>query len=309
MLKHLPHFVAAAEAGGFQAAAERLHIVQSALSRRISELESELGVQLFERRHQGVRLTQAGEMLLKDARRLLHDVERVRRGIQLFDRGENAVLHVGFNSSSLLQAPIVNALQVMRQQHPGIALKLMPMLSEAQFPALAAGTIDVGLAYDIGSGNAAFERRDLLEDELVLALPDSHRLASEPVITLRLLESEDLIGAESGRAACMAELVLDQFAAAGIVPRIAMEAGSTESLLSLVSAGIGLGFVNRSQRGREPPNVLLRSVVDFHVPMPLRVVWMSGNPSPALLRFVEVVTQAVGTHASKNQGPAPKLIV
>ena len=247
MLKHLPHFVAAAEAGGFQAAAERLHIVQSALSRRIAELELELGVQLFERRHQGVRLTPAGEMLLKDARRLLADVERVRRSIQLFDRGENAVLHVGFNSSSLLQAPVVNALQVMRQRHSGIVLKLTPMLSDMQFPALADGTINVGLAYDMG-GNAAFERRDLLEDELVLALPDTHRLASEPVLTLRLLENEDLIGAESGRAVQMAKLISEQFAAAGVLPRITLEAGSTESMLSLVAAGIGLGFVNRSQR-------------------------------------------------------------
>ena len=292
MLKHLPHFVAAAEEGGFQAAADRLHMVQSALSRRIAELESELGVRLFDRLHQGVRLTPAGRVLLNDARGLLREVERIRRNTQLFDLGEMATLHVGFNSGSLLQASIVDALQIMRQRHPGIVLKLMPMLSEAQFAALDHGTIDVGLAYDLG-GNSGFERRDLLEDALILALPDSHRLAHEPVLTLRLFEQEDFIWSERSHASRMADLIMAQFTAADVTPRIAMEAGSTESMLSLVSAGVGLGFVNRSQRGREPRNVLLRSVADFHVPMPLRVIWMPGNVSPALERFVDVVSTTV----------------
>jgi DNA-binding transcriptional LysR family regulator len=289
MLKNLPYFVAAAEEGSFQSAASRLNIVPSAFSRRISDLESELGVRLFERLHQGVRLTPAGEQLLVDAVEILARIDQVRRSIKLFNQTERVTLRVGFNSGSMLQPAVVKSLQQFKEQFPRVDLALFPMLSEEQHAALLQGNIDAGFAYDYGD-TAGLEMLELVSDELVLAINENNELAAEPVLTLEKTRPHPFIWSNRRHAPALADLIMSKFQASGVTPKIAMEIGSTESLLSLVSAGLGIGLVNRSQHERKPDNVVLRSVADFQLPLPLKLMWSRGNRAPVLLSFVNQVS-------------------
>jgi DNA-binding transcriptional LysR family regulator len=288
LLKNLQHFVVAAELGSFHKAADRLAIVQSALSRRIGELEAHLGGRLFEREPTGVRLTLAGAALLEDASRILREVDLAIRRFDLIDSGQVSLLRVGFNGAAMMFAPVPDGLQRFRSDNPTVELRLTPMLSEQAFQALATGNIDLGIAYELGYPHS-LKSRQLVLDDLALALPEHHPLASKNDLSVEDLDGADFIGMDLAQSGLMAEKVAQALHAKGFTIRVLMETGSTEATLSLVAAGLGIAFVNRSQAGRHPPNVLIRNVDGFSVPLPLKLFWREEIETPVLLRFVETL--------------------
>lgn len=290
LLKNLQHFVVAAELGSFHKAADRLAIVQSALSRRIGDLEAQLGGRLFEREPTGVRLTLAGEALLEDASRILREVDLAIRRFDLIDSGQVSLLRVGFNGAAMMFAPIPDALQRFRSTSPTVELRLTPMLSEQAFQALAAGSIDLGIAYELGYPHS-LNSRQLILDDLALALPEHHPLASKNGLSVEDIDGADFIGMDLAQSGLMAQKVAQALHAKGISIRVLMETGSTEATLSLVAAGLGIAFVNRSQAGRHPPNVVLRDVEGFTVPLPLKLFWRAEIETPVLLGFVDTLAE------------------
>lgn len=288
LLKNLQHFVVAAELGSFHKAADRLAIVQSALSRRICELEAHLGGRLFERQPTGVQLTLAGAALLEDTSRILREIDLAIRRFDLIDSGQVSLLRVGFNGAAMMFAPIPDGLQQFRSTNPTVELRLTPMLSEQAFEALAAGNIDLGIAYELGYPHS-LKSRQLVLDDLALALPEHHPLAGKNDISVKDLDGTDFIGMDLAQSGLMAEKVAQSLQASGITIRVLMETGSTEATLSLVAAGLGIAFVNRSQAGRHPPNVVIRDVTGFSVPLPLKLFWREEIETPMLLRFVETL--------------------
>lgn len=288
LLKNLQHFVVAAELGSFHKAADRLAIVQSALSRRIGDLEAQLGGKLFEREPTGVRLTVAGEALLEDASRILREVDLAIRRFDLIDSGQVSLLRVGFNSASMMFAPIPEGLQRFRSDNATVELRLTPMLSEQAFQALAAGAIDLGIAYELGYPHS-LKSRQLVLDDLALALPEHHRLAGTDKLSIDDLDGAAFIGMDLAQSGLMAQMVAQALEAQGISVNVVMETGSTEATLSLVAAGLGIAFVNRSQAGRHPPNVVIRDVQGFSVPLPLKLFWREEIETPVLLRFADTL--------------------
>ncbi|GAA2833591.1 DNA-binding transcriptional LysR family regulator [Aminobacter aminovorans] len=288
LLKNLQHFVVAAELGSFHRAADRLAIVQSALSRRIGELEAQLGGRLFERQPTGVRLTLAGAALLEDASRILREVDLAIRRFDLIDGGQMSLLRVGFNGAAMMFAPIPDGLQTFRIANPTVEVRLTPMLSEQAFQALAAGSIDLGLAYELGYPHM-LKSRQLVLDDLALALPEHHPLAAKAELAVEHLDGADFIGMDLAQSGLMAEKVAQALQSSGVAIRVLMETGSTEATLSLVAAGLGIAFVNRSQAGRHPPNVVIRDVAGFSVPLSLKLFWRAEIETPVLLRFVETL--------------------
>lgn len=292
-LKNIRHFVAAAEAGSFHKAADNLGIVQSALSRRVGELEEELGGRLFERLPSGVVLTEGGRSFFEDARRMLNDLDRAIQRFELIEDGSVIVLRVGINGAAMMHAALAQGLHEFRSAYPKVEVRLTPLLSEAQFPALAAGGIDVGVAYDLGQTHMMSVRR-LTIDHLTLAIPSWHFLATKPELVIGDLHGVDFIGMERASSGLMADLAAKQMRAAGVSVHTLMEAGSTEAALSLVAGGLGVAFINNSQRGREPPGVVLRDVEGFFVPLPLCLCWHPGTKTAVLKDFLGIISTAFG---------------
>lgn len=290
LLKNLQHFVVAAELGSFHKAADRLAIVQSALSRRIGELEAHLGGKLFEREPSGVRLTKAGEALLQDAGRILREIDLAIRRFELINSGQVSLLRIGFNGAAMMHAPIPAGLQQFRNDNSTVELRLTPMLSEQAFQALSSGEIDLGIAYELGYPHGLIGRQ-LAVDDLVLALPRQHPLADRTELSVEDLHGCDFIGMDQAQSGLMAAKVAEALRAHGVAIRVLMEAGSTEAALSLVAAGLGVAFVNRSQQGRQPPNVVIRDVGGFSVVLPLKLFWRGEMQTPVLLRFVETLAR------------------
>lgn len=117
-LRHLRYFIAVGEEEHFGRAAERLHIVQPALTRQIKQLEEEMGCALFERLKRGVRLTAAGKSFLEEASRLLSDLERVVERTRLVAQGKVGRLRVGFADSATYSGELPSILREFRASWP-----------------------------------------------------------------------------------------------------------------------------------------------------------------------------------------------
>lgn len=125
-LRRLRYFVAVAEEQSFTSAAQRLHIAQPPLSSQIKQLETELAVRLFDRTSRGVRLTEAGQLLLEEARRLLSQVEQTERAVRRAGNGEVGRITLGFVPSASNEM-LPELLKLFRSRFPGVELFLREM--------------------------------------------------------------------------------------------------------------------------------------------------------------------------------------
>lgn len=292
LLKNLRHVVEAARAGSFHKAADRLGTVQSALSRRISEVEQTLDGAVFHRTPSGVHLTDAGQGLVEHAARLLDDLDRMIRRFELVHAGRAIPLRVAFNGPAMMHAALPQALQAYREAHPQVDLRLTPMLSQAQFPLIERGLVDVGVAFDLGLPDLGLASRLLAMDRLALAIPAHHPLARKIDLDISDLDGADVMGMERPFSERLSELAADQLRSAGVSVRTIFTAGTTETALSLVAGGLGLAFINRSQKGWEPPSVVIRDIAGFDVPLPLRIYWAPSMAYSPLAAFLETVDEA-----------------
>ncbi|MER5351703.1 LysR family transcriptional regulator [Kitasatospora sp. NPDC002551] len=176
-LRQLQYFVAVAEEGGFGRAAERLVIVQSAVSAQIGRLERELGVPLFDRSTRGTRLSTAGERLLPQARAALAAADRIRDSAAALRDGTDGVLRLG-----VVQTPdgrLDAALARLAARAPGLRVRLRQAPPAERLDALRSGRLDAAL-FRPAPDTPGLVRLPVWRDPLHVALPADHPLAAEP---------------------------------------------------------------------------------------------------------------------------------
>src|SRR4051812_41930313 len=160
-LRHLRYFAAVAEELHFGRAAARLHIAQPPLSQQIRRLEAELGVELFRRNRRRVELTDAGRLLLDQARPLLRDADRIEATMRRAGQGEVGRLRVGFVGSATYEV-LPLTLRASRAPHPDAEPPPHEQLSSDLFEARRAGRADAGLARPPLVPDASIELTPLL---------------------------------------------------------------------------------------------------------------------------------------------------
>jgi DNA-binding transcriptional LysR family regulator len=192
-LRHLRYFVAVAEALSFTKAAENLRLAQPSLTRQIKDLETEIGVRLFDRagkRISGKRisLTQEGESFLLDARRLVDECARSVLAVQRLSRGEAGQLNIGYVANvyhDLLPA----TLGAFRKACPSTALNLFDMTPAEQYHALEGRKIDLGfVSFRAGSAGSDLQWACVGHDVIMVAVAAGSPLAKKAKIDLRDLE-------------------------------------------------------------------------------------------------------------------------
>jgi DNA-binding transcriptional LysR family regulator len=290
-LRHLQYFIAVAEAENFHRAAESLRIAQPALSRSIKALEEDLDTLLFERRPQGIRLTEAGRVFLTDAKRIIHELDGARERIKRMSEGHVGSLRIAFGEGAAGHQALTEAIRDFRQREPDVDLLLSPMTSSLQIEAIRHGHVEVGFTYRTRIEEPGFERHQIAVEDLLLALPRYHPLAGKKTIRLADLRNEPLICMSRSLNPIFYDDLMAACIAGGLVPKVLQEASST-IMLCLVQTGMGLGIMSAALRWRLPEGIVLRNVEDLSLPSSLDLIWRRDNVSPVLKRFI---AQAIKT--------------
>jgi DNA-binding transcriptional LysR family regulator len=284
-------FLAVAEELHFGRAAQRLHMTQPPLTQAIAQLERLLGVRLFERTKRSVKLTEAGGALVPQARELIARAQSLPAHARAAAGGETGRLRLAFVSTAgfTLLPPWVRA---FRAQYPQLELELIEATGDVQLPALERGDFDAGfLLHAPGFAPAGLSHLRVATEPLVLALPQQHPLAQAPRLPWPGVLEQPLVMFPRRILPSIHDAVFGMYHAAGRTPRIAQEAIQMQTIVNLVSAGLGLAWVPDSVRQFQRTGVVYRQLggkCAGEVPQcETTLVW--GSASPALQRFVEFV--------------------
>ena len=238
-LRQLELFCAAAERGSFTAAARTLFLTPNAVALAVRELESALEVQLFVRsRGSGTRLPPSGTQLLVRARRLLREADELCRSVGSLDGQLTGPVAVGCYST-LAATVLPPLMEGFGQAHPAIALSFVDGTVTDLLPSLTAGTIDVLIAYRSGLP-AGLEQAVLYETEAHVLLPEHHRLAGVPTVSLADLRDDPLILLDLPPSG---DHTLKMLGRAGVTPEVAHRTPNFELVRSLVARGFGYSYL------------------------------------------------------------------
>jgi DNA-binding transcriptional LysR family regulator len=244
-LRQLDHFVAVAEEHNFTRAAQRVHIVQSALSTSIRSLEEELGTPLFRRSARKVTLTPAGEVMLERARRVLHDVSEAREAVAGVDGLLVGTLSV---CTGLIQClnpflDVIDLLARFHQLHPGVHIKLRQMPTEPSLDELRSDRAEIALVGLPKPLPAGFEARLIARDQLAFVSCHAHPLANRRGVAASELRAENFV--DLTRQWHMRRLVDAYCRDVKLERRVSCEVNELATLFDLVCGGIGVAIVLR----------------------------------------------------------------
>ncbi len=288
-------FLALAECLHFGRAAEQLHITQPPLTQAIQQLEARLGVRLFERTRRSVTLTPAGAALVEPVRQLLNQARALAPLAQRAADGELGRVRLGF-VSTIGFGPLPGWLGAFRVAHPQIAVELREATGDVQLQAFEQGAIDAGfvlhaprLAPDMP---ARLQRLSLGVEPLVLALPEA-----APWVVARRLRAVDVLAQPlvifpRSATPSLFDAVLAFYHRHGATPLIAQEAVQMQTIVNLVSAGLGIALVPRSVTQLQRAGVRYRplpAALAQGAPQAETSLLWPVDAAPAVLRFVEFV--------------------
>ena len=281
-ISQLRAFLAVAEELHFGRAAERLHIAQPPLSRTIQQLERQLGTRLFDRSTRSVRLTTAGQALIEPATAVLDAVRRAEGAVQAADLGETGVVRVAFAGVSTYQL-VAEWARLVRQSRPGIRLELSSQnFAQPAMRKLLDKDVDVALGrWDIIP--AGITARIAMHDSLVVAMPDSHRLAQAPAVSFAELADDEFVSLPPYEGAVLPDRLRRLAHASGFAADVVQVAPDTQSALALVSAGVGCHLTLSSVAGHaSQEHVAFVPVSDETTDVDLRLAWRQQDGNPAL---------------------------
>jgi DNA-binding transcriptional LysR family regulator len=242
--KQLTYFMAVAEELHFGRAAERLDMAQPPLSRQIKQLEEELGAVLFNRGRSSISLTQAGERLMERGKSILRQLEDTRLEVRRLGQGAEGRLRIGFVGSATFGI-LPNIIKSFRANFPEVNLSLVPMNNAQLHRALVSRELDVAFARP-ALKDAEFLTKELLEEKLILALPDVVDTGGRTVAKLERLETHNLILYPEYPRPSYADFVLEACEAAGFRVPLRVWCMDLQTALSLVSVGEGVCIVPES---------------------------------------------------------------
>ncbi len=286
-LRHLRYFLAVAEELNFGRAAESLNITQPSLSRQIQNLEKELGIILFERNPRQIKLTAPGQIFLTEAEQILLRFDQAIRIIKRANRGEIGQLTVGFQGSSVYDI-IPISIKVFRERFPEVEIIMQHMTTSEQLIALSENNLDVGFVTPPIT-DANLELEILLQEPLVLALPENHPLAAHSEISITALANEPLILASRDRGCGLHEQIFDIYQKAGLHPNVVCAAREMQVMLGFVAAGMGISLLPSHVKNFQRTGVVYRTLNPEAPITALGIAWKPENITPILLAFLEII--------------------
>ncbi|WP_046114539.1 LysR family transcriptional regulator [Aquincola tertiaricarbonis] len=298
-LRPLRQFVAVAEELHFGRAARRLHMTQPPLTQAVQALERELEVALFLRTKRSVALTPAGEALLDQARRLLRAADALPAAVRAAAAGRSGLLRLAF-VSSIAYGPLPEWLRGFRQAHREVDVQLREATLDVQLAAFAAEEIDAGFVLHApDAAPPGFGARTVLTEPMQLVLPAAHPLAARRTLRFADAAAEPLVIFPRQITPSLFDAVVAAYRGAGFTPRIAQEAIQMQTIVNLVSGGMGVAWVPQSLSQLQRPGVVYRAVQGVRLEAQTSLLWPEPAP-PVVQRFVDHV---MGDAPAQRQSP------
>ncbi|WP_460030241.1 LysR family transcriptional regulator [Megalodesulfovibrio paquesii] len=280
--------VVLAEERHFGRASARLHMTQPPFSQRLSRLEEELGVRLFERSNREVAVTPAGEAFLEEARVALDAARRAVLKSRQAAAGEIGRVRLGFVGPSL-EGSLPVLLRRCREAYPGIVLELKELHTGPQLEQLRAGNLDAGFVRLYGEQPPGLDSVVVMQDEYMLAVPAGHALEGGESIPLAAVRGEPWIMYPRQIQPQLYDAVSAAFARAGAPMQVVQEAVGKRTTLALVAAGFGVALMPRTMSDGGRPGVSFVSLGPGLPQVQIHLAWPSGAQSPALRRVLEML--------------------
>jgi DNA-binding transcriptional LysR family regulator len=242
-LRQLATFVAVAEEGSFTRAADRLHVVQSAVSAGVRNLEKELGAMLFDRSTHSVKLTDAGRALLPEARATLAAAQAARDAVDEVNGGLRGMVLLGTMQAQGMRAiDLAGVLAAFRAEHPAVRVSIRHSGGSSEMAReVREGRLDLAFVALPGDGPPGVELIPLASEPIMLAVPGGHPLAGSAGIELAALRYETLVDLPAGWGVRMA--VDRSFASAGVTRTITYEVNDTATMLEFIRTGLAIGML------------------------------------------------------------------
>jgi DNA-binding transcriptional LysR family regulator len=300
-LRHVRYFIAVAEYLNFSKAAQQLHIAQPPLSRQIRQLEEDLGVTLFLRNKRSVALTKAGQIFLDEARKLIVQAGHAMEAARHAQKGECGVVRIGIASG--LGGVVSRVVFEHRKRLPAVEIECKDVFSSFQNDALRKGEIDVGfLRPPLDQLN--LDCALLFEEEFVVVLAGTHRLAKRRFLRLKEIADEPLIIFDRSFSTGLYDKVLGLYSRQGMTPHLTVTHAEAheEAGAIMVASGkaifMGAGaIVNRSVSGLDLVSIRLD---EPEAKIEVYLAWRKNEQSTAALSFLDAARRVLRPLANKN---------
>ena len=288
-LRQLRYFVTVAEEMHFGRAAARLNMTQPPLSQAIQALEAILGSQLFIRNTRNTELSPAGLALLPEARRILQQTNALPQLVQRAASGNSGHLSLAFVSIADYSI-LPPMLREFRQLHAAVTIELQEATTDVQLEALEKGNLDAGFMIPPVAEKLLhlIHYRKVLTEPLMLAAPEN-LFSDQASVRLENCHEQPLILFPRKIAPALHDAILGYFHHAGLTPEIGQEAIQMQTIIGLVSAGMGIALVPQSVSNLQRPGVVYHPLPAGAPLVEIGVAWRKDNPSAVLQAFLHLL--------------------
>lgn len=313
-LRHLRYFIAAAEEEHFGRASDRMFVTRPAISQIVSDLESELGVPLFDRFPHRVKLTAAGLVLLPRLQTIMSDLNQALVLAKRVGAGKSGSLNIGYGSLTLLHPIFRASIKRFIERYPEVTLSLSEIVSSEQYKAIVDGKIHAGFmhfspqmgvaskkakGWTRAEGTKALDHFIIQSGGLGVVMSYDHPLAKRKVLSLADLANEHFVVVPRSSVSPSYGALFSLCQKEGFEPHIVQEVASNATMLNLVSVGVGIGLTVMGKHFTYPQGLVVVKLRDVNYKTSFELGWIKGPTEPALDEFIEIVKELASSAEMK----------
>jgi DNA-binding transcriptional LysR family regulator len=283
-LRHLRYFIAAADHGSFHRASNALGIRESAVSRRIRDLESRVGASLFIRDSGGVRLTYAGEQFVAQARKAINQLADAIKDVGLIGRGEAGVVRIGI-FSSLASGFLAELVQIHETNHGSVRLEFFEGGASDHVPAIRRRHLDIAFLTRHPAADD-FDVAHLWDERVFVAFAEGDELAVKEVVAWEDVRDRAFVVSEAQPGPELYDYLIKHIAHLGVSANIERHSVYRDTLMQIVAGGRKLTLTSEATTAVQFPGVIYRPLSEEI--LKFCAIWLPNNANPAFRRFLSL---------------------